>query len=195
MALTRRFLSALGIEADKIDEIIAAHTDSIEGLKEQRDKYKADADKLPEVQKELDDLKKQGNGEDWESKYNELKTEYDQYKTDIDAKETKIAKEKAYTDLLKEAGVSEKRIASILRVTNLDDVELEDGKVKDHDAVKGNIETEWSDFIVRQEEQGAKTATPPTNNSGSGRVMGQSRAAQLAAQYHDNLYGAVKEDK
>lgn len=195
MALTRRFLSALGIEADKIDEIITAHTDSIEGLKEQRDKYKADADRLPEVQKELDDLKKQGNGEDWESKYNELKTEYDQYKTDIEAKETKTAKEKAYSDLLKEAGVSEKRIASILRVTNLDDVELEDGKIKGCDDVKKNIETEWSDFIVRQEEHGAQTATPPRNDLGGGRPTGQSRAAQLAAQYHDNLYGAVKEDK
>ena len=170
MALTRRFLSALGIEADKIDEIITAHTDSIEGLKEQRDKYKADADKLPEVQKELDDLKKQGNGEDWESKYNELKTEYDQYKTDIEVKETKTAKEKAYG-------------------------ELEDGKIKGCDDVKKNIESEWSDFIVRQEEQGAQTATPPRNDLGGGRPTGQSRAAQLAAQYHDNLYGAVKEDK
>ena len=57
MALTRKFLSALGIEEAKIDEIISAHADTVNALKEQRDGYKADADKLPAVQKALDDLK------------------------------------------------------------------------------------------------------------------------------------------
>ena len=58
MALTRKFLSALGIEAEKIDEIIDAHTDTVNALKEERDKYKASHEALQGVQKELDDLKK-----------------------------------------------------------------------------------------------------------------------------------------
>ena len=53
MALTRKFLTALGVDADKIDEIITAHTDTVEALKEERDKYKADAELLPNVQEEL----------------------------------------------------------------------------------------------------------------------------------------------
>ena len=57
MALTRKFLSALGIEADKVDEIISAHTETVEALKNERDTFKADAEKLTGVQKELDDLK------------------------------------------------------------------------------------------------------------------------------------------
>ena len=36
MALTRKFLSALGIEEAKIDEIISAHADTVNALKEQR---------------------------------------------------------------------------------------------------------------------------------------------------------------
>ena len=60
MALTRKFLSALGIEADKVDEIINAHAETVNALKEERDNYKADAEKLPAVQKELDELKKSG---------------------------------------------------------------------------------------------------------------------------------------
>jgi hypothetical protein len=35
MALTRKFLSALGIEAEKIDEIISSHTETVEGLKDE----------------------------------------------------------------------------------------------------------------------------------------------------------------
>ena len=72
MALSRKFLSALGIEADKIDEIISAHTETVDALKEERDKYKADADKLPGVQKELDDLKKTANDADgYKKKYDD----------------------------------------------------------------------------------------------------------------------------
>ena len=43
MALTRKCLSALGIEAEKIDEIISAHTETVDGLKDEIAKYKGDA--------------------------------------------------------------------------------------------------------------------------------------------------------
>ena len=42
MALTRKFLKALGIEDDKVDEIITAHSDTVNALEDGR----ADADKL-----------------------------------------------------------------------------------------------------------------------------------------------------
>jgi hypothetical protein len=57
MALTRKFLKAMGIDEEKIDEIITAHSDTVNGLKDERDKYKDAAEKLPSVQKELDELK------------------------------------------------------------------------------------------------------------------------------------------
>ena len=53
MALTRKFLSALGIEEEKAEQIIAAHTETVDGLKAERDKYKEDAEKLPATQNEL----------------------------------------------------------------------------------------------------------------------------------------------
>ena len=35
MALSRRMLSAMGLEADKIEQIIEAHTETVTGLKQQ----------------------------------------------------------------------------------------------------------------------------------------------------------------
>ena len=67
MALTRKMLKAMSIEDEKIDQIVDAHTESIDALKEERDTYKADAEKLAAVQKELDNLKKDGG--DWKTKY------------------------------------------------------------------------------------------------------------------------------
>lgn len=168
MALTRKFLSALGIEADKIEEIITAHTETVDALKEQRDTYKADAEKLPEVQKELNKLKADTDGQDsWKLKYDAMKEEFDTYKSEQKAKETEAAKRTAYRQLLKEAGVSEKRIEAVLRVSKLDDIKLDkDGKIVDSNKVSDSIKEEWADFISTEGTKGANTATPP-NNSGS----------------------------
>lgn len=168
MALTRKFLTALGIEAEKIEEIITAHTETVDALKEQRDAYKTDAEKLPAVQKELNDLKAETDGQDsWKLKYDAVKEEFDNYKTEQKQKETEAAKRTAYRQLLKDAGVSEKRIDSVLRVSKLDDLKLDkEGKITDADKVTNTIKEEWADFISTEGTKGADTATPP-NNSGS----------------------------
>ena len=57
MALTRKLLRSMGIEDDKIDQIIEAHGETVSALKDERDQYRDAAEALPGVQKELDDLK------------------------------------------------------------------------------------------------------------------------------------------
>ena len=163
MALTRKFLSALGIEEAKIDEIISAHADTVNALKEQRDGYKADADKLPAVQKALDDLKASQSGEDpYKAKYEKKAKEFDDYKKGVEAKELKRSKSTAYKQVLKELKAS--HIDSILKASQaeLDKIELdENGKIKDVDKLKESIKKEWADFLVTEGQQGANTATPP----------------------------------
>ena len=168
MALTRRMLKAMGISDEQVDEIIAAHTETVDALKEQRDAYKADAEKLADVQKQLDkataDLEAAGK-DAYKVKYEALKEEYEGYKTEQTQKESHAAKEKAYRDLLKQAGVSEKRLESVLRVSDVDGVELDDkGGVKDADKLAESVKNEWADFIVTTETRGANTANPPANN-------------------------------
>lgn len=169
MALTRKFLSALGIEAEKQDEIINAHTEVTDGLKDKLAKAEADAAKLPEVQAELDSLKEAAAKNDgknpFEVKYNALKEDFENYKADQTAKETKAAKSDAYRALLKEAGVSEKRIDAVLKVSDVDGVELDkDGQIKGKDKLIDSVKTEWADFITTTTTIGAQTANPPANN-------------------------------
>jgi coenzyme F420-reducing hydrogenase delta subunit len=202
MALTRKFLSALGIEADKVDEIIASHTETVDGLKEEIKKYKETADKLPEAQRQLEDtqkelseLKETIETDGFEGKYNELKKEFDTFKTNIESKAIRESKEKAFKSLLKEAGVSEKRFDAIAKLSSdeIDKIELDEaGIVKDKDAIVKGIADNWSEFIQTTHVEGAKTATPPENNGGEKKQS--SRAAKIAQQYHENLYGKTKED-
>jgi hypothetical protein len=170
MALTRKFLSALGIEAEKIDEIITAHSETVDALKEQRDEYKESADKLVDVQKELNELKKtaeQAEKDPYKVKYEAVKEEFENYKSEQSAKETKHAKTEAYRSLLKECGIADKRIEAVLRVSDIDSVKLDkDGTIKDADTLKKSISEEWSDFIQTARQKGADTANPPKNDGG-----------------------------
>lgn len=178
MSLTRKMLSAMGIDDDKQDQIINAHMEVVDALKDERDSLKADANKADKLQKELDEIQKAAKNDDkspykvkYEAKVEELENlqkEFDEYKADVGAKETASKKSAAYKDLLKKAGVSEKRIDSILKVTDLDEVELDkDGNVKNADDLTENIKSEWEDFIPTQTQVGAQTAKPATNTGGS----------------------------
>lgn len=174
MSLTRKALVAMGIEAEKIDQIIEMHTEVVDSIKLDRDaakedakKYKADSETLVKVQKELDDLKaKEGQPDSYKEKYENLKNEFDAFKNEQSAKETKAAKTEAYKDMLKEIGISGKRLDSIARLTDLDSIELVDGKIKDIEELKTKAKDEWSDFIVSEGTMGAKTPTPPASTGG-----------------------------
>ena len=166
MSLTRKMLKAMGIEEEKIDQIIEAHSETVDSLKADRDSYKEDAEKLKDVQKELDDLKAKGD-DGWKEKHDALKVEFDQYKNDVQAKETKAAKEAAYRDILKDANLSEKGIEKAVKYAEWDKIELgEDGKLKGaNDHIKA-ARDEWAEYVTTTTTTGAKTSNPPANNGG-----------------------------
>ena len=167
MSLTRKMLKAMGIEEEKIDQIIEAHSETVDSLKADRDSYKEDAEKLKDVQRELDDLKAKGD-DGWKEKHDKLKEEFDKYKTDVQAKETKAAKEAAYRAILKDANLSEKGIEKAVKYADWDKIELgEDGKLKGaNDHIKAARE-EWAEYVTTTTTTGAKTSTPPANNGGA----------------------------
>ena len=166
MSLTRKMLKAMGIEEEKIDQIIEAHSETVDSLKADRDSYKEDAEKLKDVQKELDDLKAKGD-DGWKEKHDRLKEEFDQYKNDVQAKETKAAKEAAYRAILKDANLSEKGIEKAVKYAEWDKIELDaDGKLKGaNDHIKA-VREEWAEYVTTTTTTGAKTSTPPANNGG-----------------------------
>ena len=172
MALTRKFLKALGLEDDKIEQIIEEHTTIADRMNAEIEKYKAEAEALPRVQRELekaqDDLEA-GKKDSWKVKYEAVKEEFEGYKSEQTKKETRAAKEAAYRALLKQAGVSEKRLESVLKVSDVDSVELDEkGTIKGADKLTEGIKSEWADFIGTTSIQGAQTATPPASTGGNG---------------------------
>ena len=170
MSLTRKFLKGMNLTDEQVESIIELHLETVNGLKTDIDKYKADAEKLPSVQKELDDLKAAGDG-GYKEKYEKVKKEFDDYKSDVSAKETKTAKEKAVRAYYESKNITGKSLDIAMRgsAAEIDAVELENGKIKDASALDELISGTFAGLVSKTTVTGAKTDTPPAN-SGSGKT-------------------------
>lgn len=168
MSLTRKYLKEIGIESEKIDLIIEAHTDTVDALKDERDKYKENAEKVKGLEEELERAKENAKTDsEWQEKYEKEHSDFEAYKKEQSEQANKNAIKDAYRKLLKEAGVSEKRIDTVMRVTEWKDISLDkEGKLKDADKLTESIKSDWADFITSTNTSGAKTQTPPATSGG-----------------------------
>lgn len=192
MALSRALLKGMSLSEEQVQAIIDAHRETVDALKDERDQYKADAEKLPEIQKELEGLKKDGGG--WQKKYEDEHKAFDEYKKEVETKESVAKVKEAYRKLLKDEKVADKHLDAVLKVTDFSALKLkDDGTLEGADELKKTIKSEWADFIVTTNDKGTDVETPPDDKGKGSFPTG--RAAELAKQYHENLYGATPEKK
>lgn len=163
MSLTRKALSAMGIEGDKIDQIIEMHSETVNALKDQMSEYKSKAEKLPDITKELEELKKTAeNPDEYKAKYESEKQAFAEFKKNIETEKVNSTKDKLYRKLLADNHVKPNRIDLIMRTVNLDKLELDgEDKLKGSEDLNKSIIKDWQDFIVTTEVKGTDTATPP----------------------------------
>ena len=164
MALTRKFFKAMGIEDEKIDQIIEAHTETVDTLKA----YKEDAEKLPTVQKELDDLKAKGD-DGWKEKHDTVKKQFDDYKAEIAAKDSRDAKEKAVRAYYESKAITGKSLDIAMRgsAEEIAALELDGDKIKDTKALDALVEGTFAGLVSKTTTTGANTSNPPENTGGT----------------------------
>lgn len=188
MALTRKFLKGMGIEDEKVDSIIEAHDETIAGLKAKRDEYKEQAEKLPDLQKKLEEAQASANShDDWQKKYDDEHKAFEDFKAEVEAGKAAQAKASAYRKLLEDANIDPRRFDAIMRVTDLGKVEMDGDAIKDAQTVTDGIAKEWADFVVKKTTKGSNPDTPPSN---SNAVDGADPdVAKRMQERHDRLYG------
>lgn len=168
MALTRKLLKSMGIEDEKIEQIIDAHTEVTDALKQERDQYKENSEKLTEVQKELDTLKAQGDG-GFKAKYEAEKSAHDALKQEIADSKAKTAKEAAVKAFYEGKNITDKNLKIAMRGTDLGKVELnEDGTIKDTKALEDLVSGDFASLVYTDQTNGANTAKPPARNGSTG---------------------------
>ena len=162
MALTRKLLKGMGLTDEQVDTIIEAHTDTVDGLKEQVKAYKADAEKLPNVQKELDDLKAAGDG-GWEEKAKDFEKKYNDLVAENKNKETKAAKESAAKAFFESKGITGNSLEIAMRGSSAEiaALDLDGEKIKDSSALDALVNGTFKALVSTTTTKGANIPNPP----------------------------------
>lgn len=195
MALTRKLLKGMGLTDEQVDTIIEAHTDTVDGLKADISRYKADAERLPDVQKQLDDLKAAGD-DGYKEKYEKEHSAFETYKADITAKEAKAAKEKAVRAYFEGKNITGANLELAMRGCGeeMAAIELDGDKIKDTKSLDALVAGTYKGLVSTSRTKGTDTSNPP-GNTGAGTMTKEKimeikdraeRRAQIAA--HMDLF-------
>ena len=163
MALTRKMLKAMGIEDEKIEQIIEEHAETVDALKQQRDEYKAKAEAKATTSTEPKP-KDPEPGDEYKAKYDAEKKAFEDYKANIAAEKAEADKRAKYRELIVKAGVDSKRVDSVLKVSDLSEIKVKDGAIEGADDLVKSIKEDWADFIPTTQKVGANAPNPPKND-------------------------------
>ena len=169
MALTRKMLKAMGIEDEKIEQIIEEHTESTDALKQQRDEYKAKAEAKATTSTEPKP-KDPEPPDGYKAKYDAEKKAFEDYKANIAAEKAEADKRAKYRELIVKAGVDSKRVDSVLKVSDLSEIKVKDGAIEGADDLVKSIKEDWADFIPTTQKVGANAPNPPKNDGGAKKL-------------------------
>lgn len=169
MALTRKFLKALGVSEEAIEEIITAHTDVTDDLKTQLKTAQDVQKQLDTITAERDNLQKKLNDPEQANRVAELEKQIAEYQK----RETTAQKRTALTALLEKIGIDKRGFARVLAATDLDGVEMDGESIKDADKLAESLKTEWSDLITEPGATGKPPQTPPQNPGNGGMTKEQ----------------------
>jgi DNA repair exonuclease SbcCD ATPase subunit len=181
MAFTRKYLAALGIEPDKVDEIITAHSEVVEGLKSEISKLKTNDEELSKVKEQLTQAKNslkettekltaaEKERDDYKSKSETSAAEFEKLKTETAAKETAAKRETALRNELKAKKYSDEAVSIIFdsKKDYAGRIEFgEDGNATNIADILDEIEAGYPQYKPKTSTSGANPATPPANGGG-----------------------------
>lgn len=172
MALTRKFLKALGIEEDKIEEIITAHGETVAALKDEIDKAEQSAKDSAAAAQERDKLQKRVEAlEKTSGDAAKVQAEYDAYKQQVETDKANAGKKALIKKALEEAHANPAAIDLMLNTVKLDDVELDGEALKDAEAVLKPIREAHAGLFGTVQNQGTPPLNPP---AGDGKMTRES---------------------
>lgn len=133
------------------NRLVALHMGVVDPLKDDLTKYKADAEKLPGVQKELDDLKAAGDG-GYKEKYENEHSAFETYKSDVTAKESKAAKEKAVRAYFESKNITGANLDLAMRGCGeeMAALELDGEKIKDTKSLDALVDGTYKGLVSKQ---------------------------------------------
>lgn len=150
------------------NRLVALHLGVVDPLKDDLTKYKSDAEKLPSVQKQLDDLKAAGD-DGYQEKYEKEHKAFEDFKANVTAKESKAAKEKAVRAYFESKNITGANLDLAMRGCGeeMAALELDGDKIKDTKSLDALVDGTYKGLVSTTQTHGANPANPPANTGGA----------------------------
>ena len=160
MALTRKMLKAMGLEESVIDSIIDAHSETVEALKKQRDDAQAEAGKVEDLTRQLNEANTKLSTAGDAAK---VQANFDAFRQQVENEKREAAETADVLAICKDAGITRD---SFLRAVGRDFDRSkiqrgEDGAISNRDALVDYVKKDFADFGSTTVEQGTPPVTPP----------------------------------
>lgn len=174
MALTVKMLKGLGLTDEQREAILEEHANTVNEIKAERDRLKADAEKLPGVQRQLEELQAAGDG-GYKQKYEKEHKAFEDYKSDITAKQTKAAKEKAVRAYFESKNITGANLDLAMRGCGeeMNALEMDGDKIKDPSSLDALISGTYKSLVSTTSTKGSNPANPPANTGGGAMTKDQ----------------------
>ena len=194
MAFTRSTLKAMGFTDEQVQSLIELHTETTDALKAEIKKYKEEAEKLPDVQEQLNKAKSDleaAQKDDYKGKYESEKAAHEKLKSDIEAEKTTAKKSNAFKAYLKEKGYSDTAINKITKYGGyVEGIELDEkDQIKEVEKLQTSIDTEWAEYKPEKKSVKYSPNVPGQQSTGGDNSPKPSKAAQIWADSMKAIYG------
>ena len=148
-----------GCTEDIENKLIALHLGVVDPLKDDVQRYKADAEKLPDLQRKLEEASK---GDDYKEKYDSLVAQ-------ITGEKAQAAKEKAARAYFQSKGIPAESMGLVIRgaKAEIDGLKLDGESIKDTAALDGLLSGDYKGLIGKTTTTGTQTQTPPDTSGGA----------------------------
>jgi len=159
----KAILTKAGI-TENVDEIVDNIKSEICTEFVSKKQYAKKNERVDELEGKLADLEL-SQKDDYKQKYEALETEFNDYKNNLEVEKNNKIKSDAIVEHLKESGVNVELIDLLKDRFDVNEIELEDNKIKDWEDKIKPIQEKYKNFFTVSEEQGQGVNIPPVNNS------------------------------
>ena len=172
MAITHKFLKALGISEDAAEEIISAHRETVDSIKAERDELLTKANTVDTLTAERDKLKHDlEDAQAHSGDAGKVQAEFDAYKAQIETEKSNGSKLKLIRAALEKAGANPAAIDLMVNTVALDKVELNGDTLKDVDSVVNPIKESHAALFGTPIQKGTPQVTPMSGGKNAATVM------------------------
>ena len=176
MSLTRKQLKDLQLDEATIEEIIAAHVSTIDGLRNERDAALAATAQVEELTRERDELRARVDGLTAAlQEQSEAQAAFEEYLTQETEQRMREAKEAALRAALEEEGCNRYAVELILRQIDLDKAVLSDGSVINAGDLIAPLKEKYAPFFAKPTRIPTPAVEPPVSSEGALDISDVSR--------------------